>query len=111
MAAARPQLSVAVALPVLAGSEEAPHCNCLSAGQVITGAVISIYVMCCTQALVLPQASVAFQVRSMPGWLVQLASVAASAYVMVTVPPQLSVAVAFPRLAVSVAAPQVICLA
>jgi len=35
------QLSVAVAVPVFAGAVEAPHCNSVSGGQVIVGAVVS----------------------------------------------------------------------
>src|SRR5216117_2485653 len=101
-----PQLSVAVALPVLAGAVELPHASTLSAGQVMTGGVVSAKVMCCTQVLMLPQASVAFQVRSMPGWLVQLAGVPESVKVMVTVWPQLSVAVSLPVLAGAVESPQ-----
>src|SRR5207249_144361 len=101
-----PQLSVAVALPVLAGAVEPPQASTLSAGQVMTGGVLSAKVMCCTQVLMLPQASVAFQVRSMPGWPVQLAAVPASVKVIVTVWPQLSVAVAPPVLAGAVEPPQ-----
>src|SRR5438552_4481536 len=86
-----PQLSVAVALAVLAEAVELPHASPLSAGQMMTGGVLSAKLMCCTQVLMLPQASVAFQVRSMPGWPVQLAGVPASVKVMVTVWPQLSV--------------------
>jgi hypothetical protein len=36
-----PQLSVAVAEPVFAGAVDWPQVNCLSAGQVIAGAVLS----------------------------------------------------------------------
>src|SRR5206468_1013869 len=54
MAGVPPQLSVAVAEPVFAGAVESPHCNCLSGGQAITGAVVSAKVMCCTQVLMLP---------------------------------------------------------
>src|SRR5207247_943546 len=39
------QLSVAVAVPVFDGSVESPHCNCRSAGQLITGLVVSTTVM------------------------------------------------------------------
>src|SRR5258706_14593 len=60
------QLSVAVALPVLAGSLEAPHCSCTLAGQVMTGAVVSTKGMVWTQVASLLQESVAFQVRWMP---------------------------------------------
>src|SRR5437773_1886692 len=106
MAGVPPQLSVAVALPVSAGSVESRQSKSLAAGQAITGGVVSAKVMCCTQVLMLPQASVAFQVRSIPGWPVQLAAVAASVKVMVTVWPQLSVAVALPVLAGAVEPPQ-----
>ena len=50
----------------------------------------------------LPQASVAYQVRSMPASPVQLAGVAASVWLIVGLPPQLSVAVAVPVLLGSV---------
>src|SRR5881296_1358909 len=106
MAGVPPQLSAAVALPVSAGSVESPQAITLSAGQVITGGVVSAKVMCCTQVLMLPQASVAFQVRSMPALPVQLAAVPASVNVMAGVPPQLSVAVAVPVLAGAVESPQ-----
>src|SRR5207247_10918544 len=99
MAGVPPQLSVAVAVPVFAGAVESPQASALSAGQVITGGVVSAKVMCWTQVLMLPQASVAFQVRSMPALPVQLAGVAASVNVMAGVPPQLSVAVAVPGFA------------
>src|SRR6266850_3342753 len=67
MAGLPPQLSVAVATPVLLVPVESPQASTLSIGQVITGSVVSAKVMCCTQVAKLPQASVAFQVRSMPG--------------------------------------------
>src|SRR5206468_8611695 len=105
-----PQLSVAVAAPVLEVSVDAPHCRCLSGGQLITGAVVSTKSMCWTQVEKLPQASVAFQVRSTPALPVQLAAVTASVKVIITVPPQLSVAVAEPVLEVSVEAPHPRCL-
>src|SRR5689334_5806006 len=57
------QMSVAVALPVLLGSVEAPHSNCTFAGQVIAGGVVSLKVMVWTQVTSLPQESVAFHVR------------------------------------------------
>src|SRR5439155_1432751 len=101
-----PQLSVAVAVPVLLGSVESPQASTLSAGQVMTGLVVSAKVMCCTQLLLLWQASSAVQVRSMPASPVQLTGVAASVWVMVTGWPQLSVAVAVPVLLGSVESPQ-----
>src|SRR5438128_8864538 len=73
------QLSpVEVAVPVLAGSVESPQASTLSAGQLMFGAMVSAKVMCCTQLLVLWQASDAYQVRLMPAWPVQLAAVGAS---------------------------------
>src|SRR5437867_8102265 len=105
-----PQLSVAVARPVLLGSVESPHCNCLSGGQVITGSGVSTKVMCWTQVAMLPQPSVAGEVRSMPALPVQLAEVGASAKVMAGLPPQLSVAVARPVLLGSVESPHCNCL-
>jgi hypothetical protein len=75
---APPQLSVAVALPVLDVLVEAPHCNWTLAGQVITGGVVSTKVIVCTQVELLPQASVAFHVREMPALPVQFAAVGVS---------------------------------
>src|SRR6266536_6133065 len=101
-----PQLSVAVAKPVLLGSVESPHARTLSNGQVITGGVVSAKVMCWTQVATLWQASSAIQVRSMPALPVQLAAVGASLCVIVTAWPQLSVALAKPVLLGSVESPQ-----
>src|SRR3989449_5160985 len=98
-------MSVAVAEPVLLGAVDSPHCRCLSAGQAITGAVVSTKSMCWTQVEKLPHASVAFQVRSIPALLLQLAGVGASVKPMVGGPPQLSVAVAGPELLGSVGSP------
>src|SRR5438034_11657550 len=110
MAGLPPQLSVAVALPVLAGAVEAPHWSCLSGGHVTTGGVVSTKLMCWTHSLWLPQASVAFHSRSMPAWPVQLAAVGVSVKVMAGLPPQLSVAVALPTRRSSVLAPHWSCL-
>ncbi len=57
------QLSVAVALPVLAGIVLAVHAIVMLLGHVIAGAVLSSTVMVCTHVLVLPQSSVAVHVR------------------------------------------------
>ena len=100
-----PQLSVAVAVPVFAGAVDPPHWSCLSAGQAITGGVVSTKVMCWTQVAMFPQESAAFQVRLMPVWPVQLAGVEASVKVIVGLPPQLSVALAEPVAAGVVAPP------
>src|SRR5439155_20099776 len=92
------------------GSVASPHWSCWSAGQVIAGAVVSTKMMCWTQVAVLPQPSVAFQVRSIPASPVQPAGVAASVKSIVTGPGQLSVAVAEPVLPGSVGSPQLSCL-
>jgi hypothetical protein len=58
------QLSVAVALPVLAGIVLAVHAIVTFAGQLVnTGGVLSSTVITCTQVLVFPQSSVASHVR------------------------------------------------
>src|SRR5882724_12291848 len=93
------QLSpVELALPVMAGRVESPQASTLSSGQLMLGAMVSAKLMCCTQLLVLWQASEAYQVRSMPAWPVQLAAVGASLWAVITVPLQLSpVLVALPE--------------
>ncbi len=40
------QISFAVAVPVLDGSDESVQLSCLSLGQVITGAVRSLTIIC-----------------------------------------------------------------
>ena len=62
------QSSVAVAVPVLAGSVEAEQSIVVLAGQLIVGACVSVTVIVCVQVLELPQLSVAVQVRVMT-WL------------------------------------------
>jgi hypothetical protein len=62
------QSSVAVAVPVLAGSVEAVQSIVVLAGQLIVGACVSVTVIVCVQVLELPQLSVAVQVRVMT-WL------------------------------------------
>src|SRR5947208_14655555 len=99
IAVSPPEALPILAVPVLAGAVEAPQASTLSAGQVITGSVVSAKVMCCTQLAKLPQASVAFQVRSIPAWPVQLAAVPASVNVMAEVDPKCAVEVAVPVLA------------
>src|SRR5437762_8301400 len=93
-----PQLSLAVAEPVLLGAVESPHCSCLSGGQLMTGGVVSTKSMCWTQVAVLPHPSVALQVRLIPGTPAQPAGVPESVELICTAPPQLSVAVAEPVL-------------
>ena len=53
------QLSVAVAIPVVAGSVLDVHCIVTLAGQVITGGVLSSTVMVWVHVLEFPHASVA----------------------------------------------------
>jgi hypothetical protein len=57
------QLSVAVAVPVLAGKVLAVHCMVTFGGQVIKGARLSSTEITWTQVLEFEQSSVAFQVR------------------------------------------------
>ena len=56
------QLSVAVANPVCAGSDESEQLISTFFGQVISGSVSSMIQICCTHVLTLPQRSVAVQV-------------------------------------------------
>ena len=62
---ARSQLSVAVAVPVLAGRLDAVILMVTGAGQVMTGGEISRTVIVWVQLAVLPQLSEAVQVRKM----------------------------------------------
>ena len=50
----------------------------LSGSAEMTGGVVSLNVMCCTQVAIFPHPSVAFQVRSIPALPVQLAAVGVS---------------------------------
>src|SRR6266542_2396965 len=75
----------------------------------MAGGVVSTKERCWTQVARLPQASVAFQVRSIPGTPAQAIAVIASGKVIVTGPPQLSVAVAEPVCAGSVGSRQLSC--
>src|SRR5678816_903628 len=101
-----PQLSetVTAALAVTHGGRVGLHCRfSVARGQVSTGGVVSsTKVMCWTQVEKFPHASVAFQVRSIPGWPVQLAGAAESLNVITIGAGQLSVAVATPVLFVAV---------
>src|SRR5204863_518587 len=60
-----PQASLPVAVPVALGSVEAVHSTVVLAGQVIDGLVVSTTVMVCTKLVLLPESSVAVQVREM----------------------------------------------
>src|SRR6266542_3843378 len=90
-----PQVSLAVGLPVALGAVEPLHWTMASGTSLIVGGVVSTMVMVCVDCAVLPQASVAVQVRMnepvLPHWLV----CALSLWVMVTL-PQVSLAVGLP---------------
>lgn len=97
------QLSVAVAVPVLAGSVLAVHCIVTFDGHKITGGVLSSTVMVCIHVDVLPHPSVADQVRVIVNSWAHAPATITSLEVM-TGTEQLSVAVAEPVLAASVLA-------
>src|SRR5436190_2153704 len=67
-----PQVSLPVAVPVALGSVEPLHSTMASGTSLIVGAVVSTMVMVCVDWAVLPQASVAVQVRTnepvLPHW-------------------------------------------
>src|SRR5262245_10909626 len=65
------QLSVKVGVPVTDGSYGVLHSTVISGGQTISGGVVSWNSMLWTQVDVLPQSSVAVQVRMIPGRPVQ----------------------------------------
>jgi hypothetical protein len=93
------QLSVAVAIPVLAGNVLAVQSTVTFAGHVRTGAALSSTKMTCIQLAEFPQSSAAFHVRVIVYSWGQLPATVTSDEVMVGVPSQLSVAVAVPVLA------------
>src|SRR5438876_1933628 len=65
-----------------------------AAGQLIAGGRLSLTVIVCVQVWLLPQASVARQVRVRVNWLTQLLALMLSPTKLITgVPPQLSLAV------------------
>src|ERR1051325_6736417 len=59
-----PQVSLAVAVPVALGSVEPVHSTMASGTSLVVGAVVSTRVMVCVDWALLPQASVAVQVRT-----------------------------------------------
>lgn len=91
--------SVAVAVPVLTGNVLDVHWMVTFGGQVIVGGVLSSTRIICTQLLVLPQSSVAVQVRVMILSWGHAPPDTTSLEAMVGEPSQLSVAVAVPVLA------------
>jgi len=98
------QASVAVALPVALGAMLAPHSTVTFVGAVIVGGEVSRTVIVCTQVELLPQGSVARQVREMILVLPQLLAV--ESLKVITGVPQVSVAVAMPVAFVVVTAGQ-----
>lgn len=100
------QLSVAVAVPVLAGNVLAVHNTVIFAGHVIEGAALSSTKITWTQEAELPQSSEAFQVLLIVYSCGQFPAIVTSEEVIVGVPSQLSVAVAVPVLAGKVLAVQ-----
>src|SRR5438552_12303910 len=72
----------------------------MSAGQVMTGGAVSLKLMVCRQVALLPQPSVAVQVRRIMPLPVQLVVSNASTKRMLAIPLQVSVAVARPALSV-----------
>jgi hypothetical protein len=93
------QLSVAVALPVLAGDVLAEHSIVIFGGHVIIGAWLSSTEMICSHVLLLLQSSVAIQVLVIVLSCGQDPLIVTSLNVKVGVTSQLSVAVALPVLA------------
>ena len=100
------QSSVAVATPVALVDVEAEQSTVVLAGQVITGAWVSVTVIVCVQVLELPQLSVAVQVRVMTWLPAQLPAAVTSLCVTLATPLQSSTAVAVPVSAGTVEAVQ-----
>jgi hypothetical protein len=99
-----PQLSLPLAVPVVAGAVDAPHCTVTSAGALTVGAAESATVTVWLQSLLLPQSSVAVQVRVMTDAPAQVPTVTLSDDVTPGALLQLSVAVAVPVFAAAVEA-------
>src|SRR5689334_14307108 len=98
------QLSMAVAVPVLAGNVLPVHWMVTFAGQVNTGGTLSSTTIVCTHAVELPQSSVAVHVRVIVSSCGHWPPTVISVEVIVGVASQLSVAVALPVLAGNVLA-------
>src|SRR5690606_3348484 len=84
------QLSVAVAIPVVAGRVLAAHDIVIFDGQAMDGARLSSTVITCRQVLVLPQSSVAVHVRLIVRSCGQLPAMVTSENVGTTLGSQLS---------------------
>lgn len=96
---------MAVACPVAAGSVECPHSTITSAGTRRVGAVASAIVIVWMTDVLLPQPSVAVQVRVMAPVPPQPVRYATSVCEMDTAEPELSIAVACPVAAGPVGCP------
>ena len=106
-----PQSSVATTAESFGAGTRLAHWTVIFVGQlVITGALVSTKVISWAQVELLPQPSVAFQVRLIPGLLVQLVAAAASVKVMAMCAGQLSVAVAKPVFVGLIESPHFTCL-
>src|ERR1051325_2323579 len=93
------QVSLAVGLPKT-GTEPVTHSFVRSGSHAMTGGVVSMNVMVCTQLALLPQPSVAVQVRRMVALPVQLVPSKASLKTRLVMPLHVSVALATPVLLV-----------
>src|SRR5438093_13151046 len=100
------QASMALALPVAAGSVEAVQTTLTLAGQVITGPTVSVTVMVWSQVDALPQLSLAVRVGELRELPEQLPGAVTSLWVILATPLQASMALALPVSAGSVEAVQ-----
>src|SRR5438093_11800981 len=100
------QASMALALPVSAGSVEAVQTTLTLAGQVITGPTVSVTVMVWSQVETFPQLSVARSEERRVGKAGKLRGVVTSLWVMLATPLQASMALALPVSAGAVEAVQ-----
>src|SRR5690349_18363644 len=91
-------VSPAVAAPVLFVVAGVVHSRVIFVGQVILGSVVSLKLIVCTQLALLPQPSVAVQVRRIMPLPVQLVAPKASTKLILAIPLHVSLAVATPVL-------------
>src|SRR5438093_5559456 len=90
------QASIALALPVSAGSFPTRRSSDLLAGQVITGPTVSVTVTVWSQVETLPQLSVAVQVRGMTSLLAQWPGAVTSQWWILATRLHASMALALP---------------
>src|SRR5436309_14855183 len=96
------QASMALALPVSAGSVDAVQTTLTLAGQVITGPSVSVTVMVWSQVDLFPQLSVAVQILVLSSSLFRSPGAVTSLWVILATPLQASMALALPVSAGSV---------